>query len=172
MQELLAVQHYPRSGPTPAHHAFGALKPVSPDYPTLPIDEGFSWSAALEPINHGAWYLVVFRSMRKTTADTALLTEYDDQAHREALEGDGLLFYFQGQLNDRRECLSFCVWENQERALAGARGALHQAAVSITAAMYDHYRLERYHIVKDGATGVVRFAPAAHMAPGCPAAAT
>ncbi|MDB5074083.1 MAG: protein PB2B2 [Chloroflexi bacterium] len=143
---------------TPERMAFGSLKPISPDYPTLAIDEAFNWSDALSPLESGTWYLVVFRSIRKEFANTLMLTEYDDRAHREALEGEGLLFYFQGQLNGRRECLSFCVWQNQQQAQAGARLPLHQAAASISAIMYDEYHLERYHIRKEPITGAITFA--------------
>jgi hypothetical protein len=157
MHELMAIQQSARHGATAAHRAFSTLKPITPDYPTLPIADGFNWSHALADLDRGAWYLVVFRSLRKVAADTAMLTEFDERAHREALEGDGLLFYFQGQLNLRRECLSFCVWETRERALAGARLPLHQAAAAITADMYDHYRLERYELRKDATTGAIAF---------------
>jgi hypothetical protein len=168
MQELIGIQASIRHSATAAHRAFSSLRPVSPDYPLISISDGFNWSEALAGLDHGAWYLVVFRSVRKALADTALLTEFDERAHREALEGGGLLFYFQGQLNARRECLSFCVWESQEHARSAARLPLHQAATGITGEMYDHYRLERYLLAKDENTGEILFERVSQELPAHP----
>jgi hypothetical protein len=157
MREALTSQPHAHVPTTAERAAFALLKPITPDYPTLPIAEAFNWSDALSSLESGEWYLVVFRSIRKEFANTQMLTEYDDRAHREALEGEGLLFYFQGQLNGRRECLSFCAWQNQQQAQAGARLPLHRAAASIAANMYDEYHLERYQIHKESATGTISF---------------
>ncbi len=137
--------------------AFSRLAPVTPDYPLLPIADGFNWSEALAPIESGSWYLVVFRSVRARAADVARLTEFDDHAHREALATEGLLFYFKGQLNRRRECLSFCVWQDQQSAQAASSLPLHQSAVAIVGEMYDSYRLERYHLSKERGSHTMRF---------------
>lgn len=136
--------------------AYGTLRPITPEYPTLPIAEGFNWEEAISGLEAGSWYLVVFRSLRKAAADVAVLTEYDERAHREALGGAGLLFYFQGQLNFRRECLSFCVWQRREQAQAASCLPLHRAATEIVGQMYEHYRLERYRIEKEPGSPAVR----------------
>ena len=143
-------------GTTRERAAFGRLKPITPEYPTLPIAEGFNWEAAMSGLDRGTWYLVVFRSLRTASADVQTLTEFDERAHGEALGGAGLLFYFQGQLNPRRECLSFCVWQRREQAQAAARLPLHQAAIGIVGQMYEHYRLERYWIEKESGSPAVR----------------
>jgi hypothetical protein len=59
----------------------------------------------------------VFRSVRRATAELGLLKEHDDRAFEAALEAGGLLRYFKGQMNQRRECLSFCLWERKEQAV-------------------------------------------------------
>src|SRR5436305_1759081 len=135
--------------------AFHRLKPITPDYALLPILEGFNWVEALAGVEAGAWYLVVFRSLRTSHADVARLTEFDGQAHHEALAGSGLLFYFQGQVNLRRECLSFCVWHSREQAQMASSMPLHQAAAGIVGEMYESYRLERYLIRKAQSSGAV-----------------
>ena len=136
--------------------AFERLRPITPEYPALPIAEGFNWEEAMSRLDAGTWYLVVFRSQRAAHADVQVLTEFDERAYREALDGAGLLFYFQGQLNSRRECLSFCVWQHRWQAQAAARLPLHQAATEIVGQMYKQYRLERYWIAKEAGSPAVR----------------
>ena len=131
-----------------AAEAFQRLAPVTPDYALCPIDEGFNWTDALAGLDAGQWYLVVFRSVRRSTADVEMLTEYDDRAYQEALAASGLLYYFRGTLNPTRACLSFCVWESQRQAQQASALPLHRAAMRIVAQMYDSYQLERYIVTK------------------------
>ncbi len=49
-----------------ARRAFLRLRPVTPSYQTAPIEEGFNWEEALADLDAGEWYLVVFRSVRRT----------------------------------------------------------------------------------------------------------
>jgi hypothetical protein len=157
MTTLDAREFRPHAVATPEAAAFHSLTPITPDYPELPIADGFNWTEALAAIETGVWYIVAFRSVRSASADTAVLTEFDNRAHEEAMAHEGLLFYFQGHLNLRRECLSFCVWETQHHAQCASRLPQHQAAVAITAQMYDRYRLERYWLRKDRALGALTF---------------
>jgi len=119
-----------------------------------PIGEGFNWSSCLRGVPFEDLYLVVFRSVRLETADSDLLRRYDDLAFSEAWETGGLLRYFKGELNERCECLSFCLWESREQAVAAASGAKHATAAGITARMYESYVLERYEVLggDDGPT--------------------
>lgn len=89
--------------------AFRDLEPTDPDYANLPISDGFDWARCFEVVPSARLYLVVFRSVRRSTADSRLLKGYDDRAYAEALESGGLLHYFKGELNERREYLSFCL---------------------------------------------------------------
>ena len=127
--------------------------PTSPEYANLPIWDGFNWAQCLRSIPATRLYLVVFRSVRRVTADVEMLKRYDDAAYAEALEEGGLLHYFKGEANERRECLSFCLWESREHALKAVKLPAHQAAASIAAGMYESYDLERYEVGKDGAPG-------------------
>jgi len=125
------------------------LSPIHPDHATLPIEEGFDWSSCLAEVPFDRLYLVVFRSVRRATADLDLLKEHDDSAYAEALEAGELLHYFRGSMNERRECLSFCLWESREQARRAAGGASHRTAAAITAEMYESYVLECYDLTRE-----------------------
>lgn len=133
------------------------LAPINPNYANLPIEEGFDWSL-LSDAPFCRLYLVAFRSVRRETADTALLKEYDDRAYNEAIQAGGLLRYFKGQANERRECLSFCLWESVEQARAAAGSSSHQVAAGIWSDMYEAYDLERYYL-SQGDDGDLVFDP-------------
>lgn len=139
------------------YEAAQQIIPTRPDYATVPIQAGFKWSTLADG-HFDRLYLVVFRSVRRPDADLDLLREYDDQAYAEAVKSGGLLRYFKGEMNEKRECLSFCLWESGERARAASGGKLHQRAASIAAEMYESYLLDRYAVGKvhtvDGVTVV------------------
>jgi hypothetical protein len=134
------------------YEACQQLSPIHPDYATLPIQEGFNWSSSLGDAHFERLYVVVFRSVLRATADLDLLYEHDELAHTEAIETGGLLFYFRGVINERRESLSFCLWENGEQARRASGSPLHRAAMGIVTEMYESYSLERYDLVKVGGT--------------------
>jgi hypothetical protein len=122
--------------------------PIFPDYATRPVQDGFSWSSSLLGCAFERLYLVVFRSVRRPSADLDLLREHDDRAYEKALESGGLLRYFKGEANEQRECLSFCLWETRRQAIEAAGAASHQSAAEITVLMYESYELDRYWLKK------------------------
>ena len=126
--------------------AFSQPIPVHPEYATLPIQDGFDWTRYFRSIPDVMLYLVVFRSVRRPSADLGVLKELDDRAYAEALGSGGLLHYFKGEANERRECLSYCLWESSRHALEAVGGPSHRAAAEIWRAMYESYELERYHL--------------------------
>lgn len=130
------------------HRACQQISPIHPDYATRPIQEGFDWASTLAGCRFDRLYLVVFRSVRLPTADLEVLREYDDRAYAEALESGGLLRYFKGTMNERRECLSFCLWETREQAVKAAGASSHQSAAGISVRMYESYLLDRYWLKK------------------------
>jgi hypothetical protein len=130
------------------HAACQQICPIYPDYATRPVQDGFSWSSSLLGCAFERLYLVVFRSVRRPSADLELLREHDDRAYEKALESGGLLRYFKGEANERGECLSFCLWETREQALEAAGAASHQSAAEITVRMYESYELDRYWLKK------------------------
>ena len=124
------------------------ISPIYSDYATRPIQDGFSWSSALAGCAFERLYLVVFRSVRRPSADLDLLREHDDRAHEKALQSGGLLRYFKGEANEQRECLSFCLWETREQAIEAAGAASHRSAAEISVRMYESYVLDRYWLRK------------------------
>jgi heme-degrading monooxygenase HmoA len=128
--------------------AFSQPIPIRTEYATLPIQDGFDWARCFRSIPDAGLYLVVFRSVRRPSADLGVLKELDDRAYAEAMGAGGLLHYFRGEANERRECLSFCLWESRQHALEAVGGPSHRAAAEIWRAMYESYELERYHLEK------------------------
>jgi hypothetical protein len=130
------------------HTACQKISPIYPDYATRPIQDGFSWSSSLAGCPFERLYLVVFRSIRRPSADLDLLREHDDRAYEKALESGGLLRYFKGEANKLGECTSFCLWETRSQAIEAAGAASHQSAAEISVLMYESYVLERYWLKK------------------------
>lgn len=130
------------------YEACQQISPTHSDYATLPIREGFDWSPSLSGCDFDRLYLIVFRSVRRKTADLQLLREQDNRAYEEALNSGGLLRYFKGSANEHGECLSFCLWESREQARNAAGAASHKSAASITGQMYESYVLDRYWLKK------------------------
>lgn len=124
------------------------IRPIRPDYPYLPIEEGFDWPA-IAGYPFESLYLVVFRSVRRPDADLDLLRWFDDLAYAEALQSGGLLRYFKGAADEHGRCLSFCLWETREAAVNASGGRQHARATDITAKMYVSYDLERYEVTPD-----------------------
>jgi hypothetical protein len=127
---------------------FALIAPTTPGYATLPVLEGFNWSACLAGVASGTWFLVTFRSVRRVDADAALLTDHDDRAFAEALGSSGLLCYFRGELAAERRCLSFCVWERPDQARSASLLPEHQLAAHLARAFYDRYEVSRHWLVK------------------------
>jgi hypothetical protein len=141
--------------PAGLYEACRRISPTNPDYANLPVEEGFDWSSHLGEAHFDQLYLVVFRSVRRAEADLKLLKEHDDRAYEAAIEAGGLLRYFKGEMNGRRECLSFCLWESRERALTASGGVSHREATQLSAQMYESYTLERYELAKGEAGDLV-----------------
>jgi hypothetical protein len=131
------------------HESCLRISPKHPDYATRPIQTAFDWSP-LYNCSFDRLYLVVFRSVRRSNADLALLREHDDSAYEEALRSGGLLRYFKGHANERGECLSFCLWETGEQAREAASAVSHKSAANVTAQMYLSYALDRYWLKRTG----------------------
>lgn len=128
--------------------AFAGLAPVSPSYATMPIIDGFNWSECLEGIDAGEWYLVAFRSvLLREAVDDVRLWEQDDLALAEASRAPGFVHYFQGSVDERRGCLSFCIWQSRDQAQAAAQLPAHEEAIGLADEMYESYLLE-YHTLR------------------------
>jgi hypothetical protein len=128
----------------------GGLRPTRDDHAVAPILESFNWAECLGSVEDADWYMVAFRSVRSLDADDRLLYELDALAHEEAISHTGLVHYFGGELDAERRCLSFCVWENRDRAASAAALPKHRDAIEAAVTMYDSYVLERYRITASG----------------------
>jgi hypothetical protein len=151
------------------HPCFDRLLPVSNDYATLPVADAFTWDACADPALAGEWYLVVFRSVQRIGADQEELRRMDDAAHDEAAGSPGFIHYFKGPANERRECLSFCLWDSRREAREAAGQPAHVAAISVISATYERYTLEFLRVTKR--TGVTRFSFEPYDQPGADQAA-
>ena len=122
--------------------ALDALRPASEAYATLPVAEAFDWKDVARQLGDGEWYLVVFRSIRRITADEVRLAEFDDRAHDDAASAPGFIHYFKGPAASDRSCLSFCLWTSRAEARAAAGRPAHLEATSVLGEMYERYTLE------------------------------
>ena len=137
--------------------AFAALAPRSDGYATLPVPEAFDWTDVGQALGDGEWYLVAFRSIRRSDADEERLAAYDDRAHAEAASSDGYLHYFKGPAAADGTCLSFCLWTSRAAARAAAGRPRHVEAVGLIAEMYERYTLEFLRV--RGTAGQLTFEP-------------
>jgi hypothetical protein len=138
---------------------FDQIRPVVDDFARLPIGSAFDWSAITSESDHGEWYVVTFRSVRRAGADEARLTELDDAAHAEAADAPGFVHYFKGPTNERGECLSFCIWESRQAARASAGGPAHVIAAAVAHEMYASYRLDFVRLTKRAGARDFEFEP-------------
>jgi hypothetical protein len=138
--------------------ALEALAPRSPDYARRSVADAFDWTAAGVALGEGEWYMVAFRSIRRSGADEAMLTLYDERAHREAAGSDGFVHYFKGPLAPDGACLSFCIWTSRAEARAAAGRPLHAEAAGLVSVMYERYTLEFLRLRRE-AGGPLTFEP-------------
>lgn len=100
--------------------ALTVLQPTRPDYATAPYTTALNWpdvvrtlralcAAHAQPWTEDrGFYVVVFRSRLKTTADAELLYELDAKSHEEATASGGLLKYWFGKVDGERRNLATC----------------------------------------------------------------
>ncbi|KAL4766149.1 uncharacterized protein BDW70DRAFT_125459 [Aspergillus foveolatus] len=127
--------------------ALTILTPVCPDYATAPYTESFNWDSVFLTLNSLAakegysllrqsFYVVVFRSVLQADADGDRLHLLDERSHAEAVSSGGLLKYWFGVKNGRRENLATCLWRSREDARAGGTGPWHAQARAAAREMY------------------------------------
>ncbi|KAJ3064553.1 hypothetical protein HDU98_012041 [Podochytrium sp. JEL0797] len=124
---------------------------VTEDYFHASLPDCFNWDEVAERLGsewEGEWFLVAFRSVRNHFADAKQLYDADALAHSEALESGGLLKYWYGSLNEKRECLAMCIWSSRDFAKLATRKPYHILAMSLAGRMYESYTLERWSLIK------------------------
>lgn len=102
--------------------ALTTLTPTRPDYATAPYVESFNWSSVFEtlhdlaaqqggqPWTQHSFYVVAFRSILRADADPERLGLLDERSHAEAVASGGLLKYWFGSKNEKRENLATCMF--------------------------------------------------------------
>lgn len=156
-----------RSQPISAADAFKDLAPITARYATVPIGEGFNWAECSTFLVPGEWYMVVFRSKRWEAADDLTLEMHDYGAYIEAQRrAVGLVYYFRGTTNERRECLSFCIWNSRQEAVRAAQLPLHRVAMTMVNEKYETYTLERYSIRKERGKDMLEFTSLGNLVGG------
>ena len=118
------------------------------------MGEAFTWDACLEDVGPGEWYMVAFRSIRRSGVDEARLTAYDDWAHAEAMVAPGFVHYFKGPASGDGRGMSFCLWDSRAEARAAAGRPHHVEAAALTHESYVEYSLEFHRVRRfDGDRG-------------------
>ena len=112
--------------------------------------------------------MVAFRSIRRTDADEARLTAYDDWAHTEAMSAPGFVHYFKGPTTADGRCMSFCLWDSRAEARAAAGRPAHTEAAALTHEAYAEYTLEFHRVRRLAGAGFTfePYDPAARHAHG------
>ncbi|KAL4905853.1 hypothetical protein BDW74DRAFT_177552 [Aspergillus multicolor] len=128
--------------------ALTTLTPTRADYATAPYTESFNWSSVSATLHELAakegyswqrqsFYVVVFRSTLQADIDGDRLHLLDERSHAEAVASGGLLKYWFGVKNEKRENLATCVWRSREDARAGGTGPWHAKARGAARVMYE-----------------------------------
>ncbi|HSS34900.1 MAG TPA: hypothetical protein VLR93_01400 [Patescibacteria group bacterium] len=139
---------------------FDRLAAIDDRYASRPVAEAFDWSsvAASLPVG-GEWYLVAFRSIRRSGADEARLCAFDDRAHAEAAAAPGFVHYYRGPTMADGRCLSFCLWASRADARTAAVRPAHREAVALIDEMYERYTLEFLRVSRTSDAPELRFEP-------------
>ncbi|KAL2832105.1 hypothetical protein BDW59DRAFT_157567 [Aspergillus cavernicola] len=139
--------------------ALTTLAPIRPDYATAPYTESFNWDAVFSTLHtlaqsegfypwpRRSFYVVAFRSILREDADPERLHLLDERSHAEAVASGGLLKYWFGVKNERRENLATCVWRSREDARAGGTGPWHAQARAAGTTMYERIEFTTLELV-------------------------
>ncbi|KAJ4405758.1 hypothetical protein N0V91_005065 [Didymella pomorum] len=147
--------------------ALTALRPTHPAYATKPYTSSLNFDVVLRALRQLAvqenfewketsFYVVVFRSQLRPSADQDWLYKLDFESHREACESGGLLKYWFGKadLEGERRNLATCFWASKEDAVKGGAGPWHAKARRAGREMYESivFTTHRFTVL-EGAEG-------------------
>jgi len=100
--------------------ALTAFKPIQPDYATASYSSSFNWQAVVELLEDFAaaedyewkelrFHVVIFRSkLHLNSKRRSELSQLDQNAHKEAIKGGGLLKYWFGDADKEGQNLATC----------------------------------------------------------------
>ncbi|KAG2043417.1 hypothetical protein BDR03DRAFT_941337 [Suillus americanus] len=151
-QPKLSETHLPDIDPASLslHKALHNFHPATPYYAEVPYDEAFNWTELELPEDEEReWYCVVFRSKRLPGSDSGPLYAADKLAHEEAVLNGGLIMYWYGVPDPETGMnLATCIWQSRKHAVAANSRPHHIRAMTLAAASYEIYTLERYKLRK------------------------
>ncbi|KAJ5107537.1 hypothetical protein N7456_004212 [Penicillium angulare] len=129
--------------------ALAYFKPITDDYATADYLDSFNWDEVFHllrvfsKVEHHTWttqtfYVVSFRSKLQAEVDNDYLHALDAHSHQEATASGGLLKYWFGTKNEKRENLATCIWRNRNDARLGGQGPWHAKARAAGRELYEH----------------------------------
>ncbi|KAG2342888.1 hypothetical protein BDR05DRAFT_963702 [Suillus weaverae] len=139
------------------HKALHHFHPATPNYAEVPYEEAFNWTELELPEDEEReWYCVAFRSKRLPESDSGPLYDADRLAHEEAVLNGGLIMYWYGVPDPETGMnLATCIWQSRKHAVAANSHPHHIRAMTLAAASYEIYTLERHKLRKSrGERGV------------------
>jgi hypothetical protein len=97
------------------------FQPIRTDYALAPYMDSFNWPAVFSVLRglcaqsgiqwkYQEFYLVIFRSKLQADADRIKLGELDKKSHEEACASGGLLHYWFGSPDEKRQNLATCKY--------------------------------------------------------------
>ncbi|KAJ5098920.1 hypothetical protein N7532_005921 [Penicillium argentinense] len=128
--------------------ALASFRSVRDDYATAPYIDNFNWNEvfglvkAFADVEGHIWkaqtfYVVAFRSILLPGADNDHLHALDAYSHQEAVASGGLLKYWFGTKDEKRQNLATCIWRSREDARLGGRGPWHAKAIAAARELYE-----------------------------------
>ncbi|KAJ5684621.1 uncharacterized protein N7477_000966 [Penicillium maclennaniae] len=149
--------------------ALASFRPIRDDYATAAYLDSFNWQEVFDRVKAYAdaechewttqsFYLVEFRSVLNPGIDQDRLHALDAYSHQEATTSGGLLKYWFGTKNEKRQNLATCIWRSREDARVGGLGPWHAKARAAAREMYESIvfttmKLEIGNNVKDWKIG-------------------
>ncbi|KAJ5212514.1 uncharacterized protein N7498_004160 [Penicillium cinerascens] len=144
--------------------ALASFKPIRDDYATAPYLDSFNWQEVFDLVKAysqaeghvwtaQSFYVVEFRSVLKPGVDQDRLHALDAYSHQEATTSGGLLKYWFGTKNGKRENLATCVWRSREDARLGGLGPWHAKARAAARELYEQIIFTTMRLnIEDGVT--------------------
>ncbi|KAJ5279881.1 hypothetical protein N7478_005253 [Penicillium angulare] len=138
--------------------ALAYFRPIRDDYATADYLDSFNWDEVFHllrgfsEVEHHTWttqtfYVVSFRSKLQPGIDNDYLHALDAHSHQEATASGGLLKYWFGTKNEKRENLATCIWRNRNDARSGGQGPWHAKARAAGRELYEHIVFQTMKLV-------------------------
>ncbi|KAJ5939585.1 hypothetical protein N7466_002719 [Penicillium verhagenii] len=128
--------------------ALAYFTPTRDDYATAEYLDSFNWTEVFDLVKAFSaaeghtwtaqtFYVVSFRSVLQPGVDNDHLHDLDAYSHQEATASGGLLKYWYGTKNEKRQNLATCIWRHRNDARLGGRGPWHAKARAAGRELYE-----------------------------------